>query len=160
MSFANGLYRVHTPNAVAEWNRTIATAWKDTTNRVKVFAYDWLGRQFALHGDKMVLQFSAGDLEFTEIPANPVTFHNEILVDYRQEALAFDFYEAWIHSGGLPPKYADCAGYQKPLFLGGKDWIDNLETLDMDVYWTVTAPIIARAREVGTGGVIGQITIE
>jgi hypothetical protein len=53
-----------------------------------------------------------------------------------------------------------CIGYKKPLFLGGVDWIENLETIDMDVYWTVTAPIIAKAIQVGIGGVIGRIEIE
>jgi hypothetical protein len=159
MSFCNGLYRVHTPADVPAWNATIATAWKETAGRVRVFAYDWLGRQFALYGDRMILQFSAGDLEFNEIPVDLVGLHNEELVTYRQEALAYAFHEAWLKSGGAPPRYSQCIGYQRPLFLGGVDEVENLEAIDLDVYWTISAPLIAKARQVGVGGVIGQIEI-
>jgi len=159
MSFSDGLYRLHRPEDVAAWNRTIATAWSEDVNRITVFAYDWLGRQFALFGQKMVLSFSAGDLEFVEIPADPVSFHNEILTKYRQDVLAAAFYNAWREAGGAAPMYGSCAGYKRPLFLGGEDWIENLELIDMDVYWTVSAPVIAQARKVGVGGSIGQIEI-
>ena len=159
MSFCNGLYRVHTPADVQAWNATIATAWTETAGRIRVFAYDWLGRQFALFGDRMILQFSAGDLEFNEIPADLVGFHNEELVTYRQEALAYAFYEAWLQSGGAPPRYSQCVGHQKPLFLGGVDEVENLAAIDLDVYWTISAPLIAKAREVGIGGRVGNIEI-
>ena len=107
----------------------------------------------------MVLQFSAGDVEFTEIPADITSFHNEILVQHPQEAAFVEFYKAWLESGGAPPPHDMCIGYQRPLFLGGPDEIENLELIDLDVYWTVTAPIIAKAREVGVGGTIGKIEI-
>jgi hypothetical protein len=160
MSFSGGLYRLHRLEDVGEWNHTIATAWSETANRVSVFAYDWLGRQFALFGQQMVLQFSAGTLDWVEMPADPVAFHNEILVTYRQDALAYEFYQAWLQSGGARPNYSMCIGYQKPLFLGGVDWIENLEAIDMDVYWTVTAPIIAKAIQIGVGGVISRFEID
>ncbi len=77
MSFGRGLYRVHKAESVEAWSTTIATAWKETANRIKVFAYDWLGRQFALYKEKTILQFSAGDLEFVNIPASLFPFHDE-----------------------------------------------------------------------------------
>lgn len=159
MSFCHGLYRVHTPADVPAWNATVSTGWKETAGRVRVFAYDWLGRQFAWFGDRMILQFSAGDLEFNEIPADLVGFHNEELVTYRQEALAYAFYEAWLESGGAPPRFSQCVGYQKPLFLGGVDEVRNLDAIDLDVYWTICAPLIAKARQVGIGGTVGNIEI-
>jgi hypothetical protein len=160
MSFGNGLYRLHRLEDVAEWNETIATAWSETAHRVSVFAYDWLGRQFALFEQEMVLQFSAGVLDWVEIPGDPATFHNQQLTVHRQDALADAFYQTWLQSGGARPNYSMCIGYKKPLFLGGVDWIENLEAIDMDVYWTVTAPIIAKAIQVGVGGVIGRIEID
>jgi len=126
---------------------------------VTCFAYDWLGRQFALFEKAMILQFSAGVLEWVEIPADIKTFHNEILLDLAEPALAVNFYNAWLESGGKPPRYSECVGYKRPLFLGGDDWVENLEVIDMDVYWTVTAPMIAKARRVGVGGLIGKIEI-
>lgn len=159
MSFSGGLYRLHRLEDIASWNETLATAWSDTRGRVTCFAYDWLGRQFALFEKAMILQFSAGVLEWVEIPADIKTFHNEILLDLAEPALAVNFYNAWLESGGKPPRYSECVGYKRPLFLGGDDWVENLEVIDMDVYWTVTAPMIAKARRVGVGGLIGKIEI-
>lgn len=159
MSFTDGSYRLLSLADVSGWTATIATAWAETAGRVSVCAYDWLGRLFALYKDSIVLQFSAGDLEFTEIPTDLAGFHNEELVDFRQEVLAYEFYQAWVHSGGARPHYRQCIGHRTPLFLGGPDEVENLEAIDLDVYWSVSAPVIARARKPGVGGVIGKIEI-
>ncbi len=37
----------------------------------------FVGRQFALYKEKTILQFSAGDLEFVNIPASLFPFHDE-----------------------------------------------------------------------------------
>jgi hypothetical protein len=160
LSFNGGLYRTHLLKDVPDWNATIATAWTETAGKVCCFGYDWLGRQFALYRDSIVLQFNAGDPEFVEIPGDLEAFHNEVLVDMAEPALAVAFYEAWKAPGGAVPKHDECIGYKRPLFLGGDDWIENLEVIDLDVYWTVTAPLIAQARKVGVGGVIGKIEFE
>ena len=160
LSFNGGLYRTHLLKDVPGWNATIATAWTETAAKVCCFGYDWLGRQFALYGASTILQFNAGDPEFVEIPGDIEAFHNEVLPEMVEPALAVAFYEAWKESGGAVPKHDECIGYKKPLFLGGEDWIDNLELIDLDVYWTVTAPLIAQARKVGVGGVIGKIEFE
>jgi len=160
LSLNGGLYRTHLLKDVPEWNATIATAWTETAGKVCCFGYDWAGSQFALYRGSIVLQFSAGDLEFIEIPGDLESFHNKDLVDMAEPALGVSFYEAWKESGGAVPRHDECVGYKKPLFLGGEDWIDNLEMIDLDVYWTVTAPLIAQARKVGVGGVIGKIEFE
>jgi hypothetical protein len=159
-SFNGGQYRTHRLSDVADWNTTIATAWTETAGEVCCFGYDWLGRQFGLYRGSTVLQFSAGALEMVEIPGDLDAFHNEVLVDMAEPALAVDFYKAWLASGGAIPRPDECVGYKRPLFLGGSDWIDNLELIDLDVYWTVCAPVIARARIVGVGGHIGKLVID
>lgn len=65
-------------------------------------------------------------------------FHDEELVEYRDAALASGFFGAWAKDQGaaLPLAHGDCVGYQVPLFLGGHDTVDNLEIIDLDVYWT------------------------
>lgn len=160
MSFSGGIYRTHRLEDVQRWSTTIATGWTETAGRVNCFAYDWLGRQFALYKGNMVLQFSAGDLEFTEIPADVASFHNLELVNYAQEVLARAFFDAWLHGGGQRPRYGACIGYKRALFLGGPDEVENLELIDMDVYWMVSAPIVAKARKVGVGGRIGQVEFD
>jgi hypothetical protein len=45
----------------------------------------------------------------------------------------------------------ECVGYRKPLFLGGADNLTNVEMLDLDVYWTLTAQLIAKTRGLPAG---------
>lgn len=37
-----------------------------------------------------------------------------------------------------PVNFDECVGYKIPLFLGGDDHIGNLQSTDLDVYWTLT----------------------
>ncbi len=78
-----------------------------------------------------------GTGEALEIPVGFELFHNEELVDYRNEALAAEFFVQWrsTHVGAGPLNAADCVGYKVPLFLGGADAVENLELTDFEVYW-------------------------
>jgi hypothetical protein len=111
----------------------INDAFPDFSRRSKGFAYDWLGRIFAIDsirtegGLHSVLLFDPGAGEVLEIHSNLVSFHENELVDYSEESLAAGFYERWLAKGGLAPKQNQCIGYKRPLFLGGKDTAENLE---------------------------------
>lgn len=77
--------------------------------------------------------------------AIPVAFsrlHDEELVDYTEAALATSFFEVW----GAAPRsvlgFGECAGYRTPLFLGGRDDVQNLEPSDVDVYWTIVRRLL------------------
>lgn len=87
-----------------------------------------------------------GTAEALEIPCNIETFHENELIQYREEALAASFYQQWLECGGLPPAVNQCIGYKKPLFLGGTDTVDNLEVSDLDVYWTIAGQLIQRGK--------------
>lgn len=77
----------------------------------------------------------------------------------RDAALAVEFHKQWLESGGSAPRYEQCIGYKKPLFLGGTDGIDNLEVSDLDVYWHLMGQLIAYAKGAapGTPTVIGRV---
>ena len=104
--------------------------------------------------------FEPGTGEALEIPCNIETFHESELIQYREEALAESFYQHWLDDGGMQPAITQCVGYKKPLFLGGRDTVDNLEVADLDVYWTVSAQLIQKTRGLPLGASIGKITIE
>lgn len=74
-------------------------------------------------------------------------------------AVAYNFFKQWLGSGGVLPKYGQCAGYRKPLFLGGADETSNLEISDFNVYWTLTAQILNKVRGLPVGTRIGNITL-
>ncbi|QHD07060.1 T6SS immunity protein Tdi1 domain-containing protein [Pseudomonas sp. R76] len=162
-SFENALYRVMKPSSINEWNKTIKYAFPDFYGRVQCFGFDWLGRIFALDSGRLeegysgVVMFEPGTGQVLEIPCNIVTFHNQELVEYSEEALAVSFRLQWLIRGAAP-SYEECVGYKIPLFLGGRDVTNNLGILNLDVYWTLTAQLIRKARGLPPGTVLGKIT--
>lgn len=131
----------------------------------KCFGVDWLGRIFAVDGRRLVggapgvVMFEPGTGEALEVPCNIVSFHEEELIDYREEALAESFYLRWMSSGGRVPLIDQCVSYKKPLFLGGADVIENLEISDLDVYWEISTELIRQARNFSVGSSIGNVSI-
>ena len=152
MSFNHGRYRIFSVDDVSYWNGMVLRAFPSFFGRVTCFAIDWLGRVFATDTARLeglhpgVVMFQPGTAEVLEIPCNVETFHENELVQYREEALAASFYHQWIDGGGVPPNARQCIGYKIPLFLGGADAVDNLEVSDLDVYWTISAQLIQKTR--------------
>ncbi len=109
-------------------------------------------------GRPMVLMLEPGTGETLEIPATIESFHDSELIEYKDAALASNFYEAWLNCGGCSPETTQCVGYKVPLFLGGTDEVSNLQTVDLSVYWTLTAQLLARARGLQIGARI--VTVE
>ena len=111
---------------------------------LEVAAYDWLGRQFALHrgdlveGLAQVRLFDPGFHQVLNIPCSFETLHRAELPEYADDALAARFHAEWLASGGAAPGLAECIGYRIPPTLGGKDEIANMELTDMDVYWELS----------------------
>jgi Domain of unknown function (DUF1851) len=165
-SFENGLYRIHSLGHMNKWTSIVAEAFPDFRQRVFCFAYDWLGRHFALDFGRqermqnLVIMLEPGTGQALEIPANFIDFHNRELVEYRKEALASDFYRSWLSSGGAAPSPAECVGYSTPLFLGGADLVENLELVDMEVYWSIAGQLLAKTRGLPAGSRIGEIRIK
>jgi len=71
---------------------------------------------------------------------NLTEFHEDELVQEAHAALAEPFYREWRAESGddVPLGPGECVGYRVPLFLGGKDEVDNLERTDAEVYWSLT----------------------
>jgi hypothetical protein len=154
MSFNNGLYRVVASADIRRWNATIEDAFPNFKDALTSFGVDWLGRIFALDSRRRVsgrlgvTLFEPGTGQALEVPCNIESFHDEELVDYKDAALAESFFNEWIRKGGHGPSYSQCVGYKRPLFLGGVDVVENLELTDLDVYWTVSAQLISKLRNV------------
>lgn len=151
-SFGGGLYRIHDDRTGPESLRLITAAFPELAQRVCPFGYDWLGRQFAVDsgrveaGQSQVLLLEPGTGEALEIPASFLSFHDAELVDHADAALATEFFRSWSASApaALPLRRDQCVGYQIPLFVGGKDTVDNLEVSDLVVYWTTLGQVRLR----------------
>lgn len=160
MSFKNGLYRVISTDAAPAWNTRMGKAFPEFLGRVECFSYDWLGRVYAVNnsqtadGSVVILCFEPAAGEAMEIPGNIISFHNEELVEFFDEDLSAEFYNDWLSAGGAVPRYDQCIGHCKPLFLGGEDNVQNLGLTDLDVYWTVCEQLIHRVANLPTGAKI------
>ena len=133
----------------------IAEAFPEFADRACPFGYDWLGRQFAIDigrqeaGQPLVLLLEPGTGEGLEIPSTFAAFHDEEIVDYRDAALASGFFDTWSRTQGavVPLPRGNCVGYRVPLFLGGHDDVDNLELIDLEVYWTICGQLRRRTSQ-------------
>jgi len=162
-SLCNGLYRVMEPADVERWGRKLGKTFPSFAGAITAFAVDWLGRVFALdsrrevNGKPGVTIFEPGTGHALEVPCDIESFHNEELVEFRDAALAETFFNDWARAGGLAPAYSQCVGYKQPLFLGGGDTVENLELIDIDVYWMISAQLILKLRNVVSGTAINVI---
>lgn len=103
--------------------------------------------------------FEPGTGQALEIPCNLITFHDNELISYSEAALAAGFYGQWLANGGATPKHDQCIGYMKPLFLGGKDVIGNLDLSDLDVYWCLSGQLIQKTRSFPPGTPVSKVRL-
>lgn len=165
-TFGDGLYRVHTRASASASDALVRGAFPEFAGRPTCFGYGWLGRQFATDAgrgsadDPEVMMFEPGTGEALEIPVPFSRFHDEELVDYAEEALAREFFDQWLRSGGPSPTVSECVGYQRPLFLGGQDLVANLELSDLYVYWTLMGQLRRQAKGLPEGTSIVEVVTE
>jgi hypothetical protein len=166
-TFENGLYRFSDATSGPHSAMWFADVFPEFAERACPFGYDWLGRLFALdtarvdQGETLVLIAEPGTGEVLEVPWSFCGFH-ESLDDLREPALAASFFDAWAQGNPdfLPIEYGECAGYRVPLFLGGKDNMENLELIDMDVYWSFCGQLRQGTLELPEGTSIRQVSVE
>jgi hypothetical protein len=125
-SYERGLYRVHTATGMTRWTEIVTEAFPEFRLRFLAFACDWLGRHFALDYSRMVrgqfqvLMMEPGTGKTLEIPTSFMEFHDRELVEYRNEALACDFYLSWLADGENIHVLKNVSGTKSP-FRG--DWV-------------------------------------
>ncbi|MDI6026608.1 DUF1851 domain-containing protein [Corticibacterium sp. UT-5YL-CI-8] len=164
-SFLNGAYRLHDSKDVARFTELAINAFPDLTSRITCFGADWLGRQFALDtarvvsGEEQVLLLDPGSGEMLEIPVDYSLFHTSELFYAADAAVAYNFFQSWLSSGGSAPAYDQCVGYKLPLFLGGRDDVSNLAISDLEIYWDISAQLLDKARRLPFGTQIGRTTL-
>jgi len=165
MSFEQGLYRVHSSSDVKRWTNIINGAFPEYRQRIQVFGFDWMGRTLALdaqrstRGDPLVLMFDPGTGDAFEVPATFRSYHEEEIIQFKNDALASDMFEKWRKKSKVELKFDQCVGFKVPLFLGGKDTLKNYEVTDLEVYWELSAQLLAQARDLEEGTSIGGLSI-
>lgn len=163
-TFKDGLYRIHNVDEIDKWNNIVNGTFPEFADFIICFAYDWLGRHFALdlrrkeNNEPLIIMLEPGTGEALEIPTTFMTFHEEELIEYQDSALAADFFKEWKAKNEEILLSNQCVGYRIPLFLGGKDSIENLVLSDMEVYWETCGQLRNKARDLSIGTPI-KVTI-
>ncbi len=144
-SFGRGLFNSFSKANIEKWTNIVSEAFPEFKDLFKLFGYDWLGRCFGVdlrkNSNGNILMFEIGTDDILEIPCELEDFLNKEIPLYSDACLAMPFFEKWIDLFGKQIEYGRCAGYKIPLFLGGKDSVNNLEDSDMEVYWSVMTQI-------------------
>ena len=165
MTYLDGAYRLHRDEDVARFSAIAVEAFPEFAGRIECFGADWLGRQFAtdkgrsVNGSPQVLMLEPGTGAALEIPLSRADFHDDELANEPDAAVAYSFFREWLASGGDRPNYDQWIGYRQPLFLGGADEVSNLEPVDFDFYWGLSAQMLAKVRGLPVGTPIGVISI-
>lgn len=159
-SFDKGIFKIHSKSSAFYWTDIVTEFFPKYKNRVCCFAFDWMGRQFAidLQDVNKNYLFDPATGEDFELEQSLDGFFNEELVDYRDDTLASDDFAAAMHNFNLEIlKPNQCIGYKKLLFLGGEDNLNNTEIIDMDVYWDLNYKIYSKINGMEEGSIINTI---
>ena len=160
----NGIYRLYSATEIVEWTKAVEDVFPDYTGRIRCFGRDWLCNQFCLDrgreqqaGEKLILLFEIATGKVLKIPETFEGFHESLLIDDADAALAEQLFTRWRIDDPKPLSGSECVGYKVPLFLGGKDDFENLERTDSDVYWSLTGQMLMNTRGVPPGTKIDSV---
>ena len=142
-TFLQGMYRLFREEDIPKWTAIFEEAFPAYRGSFFIFGFDWLGRIFAVDKkNEKILLFEPGTGEVLEATMTFVQFHDELIALCPEDCIASEAFEEWREQNNnyaLP--YNECAGYKVPLFLNGDDEIENMEASDMEVYWSIMAPL-------------------
>ncbi|HZY36969.1 MAG TPA: T6SS immunity protein Tdi1 domain-containing protein [Mucilaginibacter sp.] len=152
--FDNGLYKVHNQGSFYLWTDLTFDCFKKYKGNSYCFAFDWVGRQFAinyLNKTPRILLLDPATFEAFELESDIQTFHSEQLKDFKDGQLEFSKFKKFMSDSPDNLSFEKCAGFKLPLFLGGKDEIANLEVIDMEVYWGLSYQMYMKTRGLPPG---------
>lgn len=166
LTFGGGLLAVHSQASASRASRLIAEAFPDFPGAYQALAQDWLGRQFAVGVTpgtsyaQQVLLFEPGSGEAFEVDADIPRLFNVEFVSDPTTYLAADLFADWIRAGGRLGWPDGCVGFKVPLFLGGEGVVENLEPVDLEVYWSLLGQMRSRTKDLTPGSKISEVTID
>jgi hypothetical protein len=164
-SFNDGLYRVIGPSTLDDAADFVSVAFPRVRERAKCFAYDWMGRIFALDaarsrdGEPQMLMFEPDNALAFEVPRDLATFHNVELTTRSKKILESELHAEWLGKGGAVPRPNQCVGYKLPLFFSGPDTIDYMSMYRIDIHWHILDQLIERTAHLPPGTRINKLTI-
>ncbi|MEV4704016.1 T6SS immunity protein Tdi1 domain-containing protein [Actinoplanes sp. NPDC049316] len=151
-TFGDGMVRVHAEAGSRLSSRLITEAFPEfAAASFLAVAQDWTGRQYAVgtrpgtshHGQVLLFEPATGDSFETDVDV-PALLNEEFVSD-PDTYLAGDLFAEWRSRDGRALQPHQCVGFKVPLFLGGEGSVDNLEMVDLDVYWSILGQLRNRS---------------
>ena len=161
--FDDGLFKIHNKGSFYLWTELTFEYFKKFKGNSYCFAFDWVGRQYAvnyINNRPRILMLDPATAEAFELEKNIELFFNEDLVEYKKEMLEFDKFKHLKKKLNSKLKFEECFGFKKMLFLGGKDDLENYELIDLEVYWELNYQIYTKTKDLPGGTLIDNINIE
>tara|TARA_R110002050_G_scaffold56512_3_gene127146 strand:- start:109957 stop:110511 length:555 start_codon:yes stop_codon:yes gene_type:complete len=141
-SFENGLLRIHNFKTSKKWAEIICETFPKYTNRIIVFGFDWVGRQYAKDINKdFTYLFDIATGEDFMLDQHISEFFNIDLIEYADETLDISGFKKW-NSKNIELKFNEIVAYKIPLLLGGKDDSSNYEITDAEVNWEINRQLM------------------
>lgn len=160
-TFGDGIFRVFTEDEARRAQSLVNAMFPEWAVRIRPFAQDWLGRQYALdlRGNAMLILLEPGSGGVYELDGAIPELLDRQMVDDPDTFLAQDLFTAWraVHPERTPAGM--CVGFKTPLFLGGDGSVENLEVIDETVYWSIHGQLWAKVRDLPPGAVIDGVDI-
>ncbi len=160
-SFENGLFKIHTVGSFYLWTEMAFEYFKKYKGNSYCFAFDWVGRQYAVNysnGKTLILMLDPATAEVFELDGDIGSFLSDGIDDFKVDGLELEKFNTLTEV--FPDlKFGQCLGFKKFLFLGGQDEVSNLEVIDMEVYWELNYQIYAQTKGLPDGTLI-NITLQ
>jgi hypothetical protein len=149
-----GALRFVSPDVRARLMSAIAVGFPDRATIVP-FATGWTGVIFACdpEGGVVIVDPGWGDL----VDTGYILEEWMRLLPDLAEQVGVDAHQRWVSASHTEIAADACVGFNVPLFLGGREADSNRSVIDMDVYWAITAQVIAQLTE---GDSLAPFTIE
>ncbi len=142
-SYEEGAFRFLGPAtdpAIFAWNGADGwqANWPAIDGALVVFAYDWMGRLYALDSSRVIQReplvgrLDPGDGRIRQADLTFAEFVLGDLIAYGDRLLDLDRFGYWKAAGGAALRDTDVVGYIAPLFNAGTDTIMNMEAVALD----------------------------
>ncbi len=161
-----GLYRIHNAQSGQIADAFVREAFPDVAFST-CFGFDWCGRQFAFNPHSVrpegpdVILLDPVEGQAYEMPYGFEQLHDLVLFQQREIVLMINEFAEWMQQPIAPETLGvnSCVTHEVPLFLGGKDELDNLELADIEVTWSLLGQLRAEAMHLPVGAPVGNVSI-
>ena len=161
-TFEKGLFKIHTIGSFYLWTEMAFEYFKKYKGNSYCFAFDWVGRQYAVNydsGKTFILLLDPATAEVFKLEANIESFLSEELDDFKNGHLEIEKFNILSRNTVPSLQFSQCMGFKKFLFLGGKDELDNFEVSDMEVYWELSYQVYCETKDLPPGTIV-NLSIE